>query len=101
MAARTTSTRRRRKSQPTPKRKGAAGPNKQPPAQARRFGEVATGLGLLHPDDLQQVLELQESLRRCGIGSPPLGVVLLELGYMTRRQVEQVLGVLEDQRLVE
>jgi hypothetical protein len=48
------------------------------------FGQIAVRLGILTKQQLQEVLELQRFAR----GHKPLGVLLMELNYVTQKDLE-------------
>lgn len=58
--------------------------------RSRLFGEHALEMGAVGPVELQAGLELQESLRLSGIGTPRIGAMLVSLGYMSHDQVAAV-----------
>ena len=51
------------------------------------FGQIAVRLGILTKQQLQEVLELQRFAR----GHKPLGVLLMELNYVTQKDLEKIL----------
>jgi len=51
------------------------------------FGQIAVRLGILTKQQLQEVLELQRFAR----GHKPLGVLLMELNYVTQKDLERIL----------
>src|SRR5258708_7788747 len=67
--------------------------DKQEKSQKRAdglFGQIAVKLGILTKAQLQEVLELQRFAR----GHKPLGVLLMELNYVTQKDLEDLLEVL-------
>lgn len=61
----------------------------------RRFGEIALGRGFIRAEQLREALALQEERRRTHGKAPLIGMLLVELGYMTTEQVLQVLEFAE------
>jgi hypothetical protein len=57
-------------------------------AEEKRFGRIATACRFITPAQLIEALEIQKR----SSPKPLLGAVLVELGYLTFRQVRQVLG---------
>lgn len=56
-----------------------------------RFGNIARGLGLAEPEDVDQALRLQEERRRSEQPHKKIGAILVEQGKMTDGHVQQVL----------
>ena len=64
---------------------------------ARRFGEIALDLGLVGREELELGLDYQENLRRKSGSAPPIGAVLVKLGFITKVQVVEILRVAESE----
>lgn len=60
----------------------------------RRFGEVAIDLGLIASDQLVEALTVQAERQAAGKPIKLLGQILLELGYLTPEQIQEVVDVL-------
>ena len=64
---------------------------------ARRFGEIALDLNLVGREELELGLDYQENLRRKSGSAPPIGAVLVKLGFLSREQVVEILRVAESE----
>lgn len=60
----------------------------------RRFGEVAIDLGLIASDQLVEALTVQAERQAAGKPIKLLGQILLELGFLTPEQIQEVVDVL-------
>lgn len=60
----------------------------------RQFGEVAIDLGFVDDAKVKEALALQAERRAAGRPDKLLGQVLLELGYLTTDQIQEVVDVL-------
>jgi len=63
--------------------------------RGRHFGQVAQELGLVAGYQVLEALDRQRLFAQTGRGTQPIGVHLVELGYVTEPQVEEVLCELE------
>ena len=56
-----------------------------------RFGELAMEAGYLTPERLERARRLQQQDAARGAVARPLGIICLQLGYMTFKQVSIIL----------
>lgn len=58
----------------------------------QRFGDVALQLGLLNSEQVERAVLLQQDEDAAGTPRRPLGLICMELGYLTFDQVMAVLA---------
>jgi len=60
--------------------------------ERQRFGEVALDLGLLTPEQLTDVVQIQHDEDVAGSPRRPLGLICMQRGYLSFEQVVAVLA---------
>jgi hypothetical protein len=66
--------------------------------EKRLFGEIAIAMGFVTSSQVKQTLEIQREMRRSGEGHKLIGVLLVEIGYMTPAQVIEVMKANDAER---
>lgn len=69
--------------------------------EKRLFGEIAIQRGFLTVTQVKQALEIQREMRRSGEGHKLIGVLLVELGYISADKVVEVLEAYDAERAAE
>jgi hypothetical protein len=69
--------------------------------EKRLFGEIAIQKGYVKTAQVKQALEIQREMRRSGEGHKLIGVLLVELGYLSPDQVVEVLETYDAERAAE
>ena len=66
--------------------------------EKRLFGEIAIERNYVSVAQVKQALEIQREMRRSGEGHKLIGVLLVELGYMSPKQVMEILEAYDAER---
>ncbi len=66
--------------------------------EKRLFGEIAIEKGFITLDQLRRALDIQREMIRSGEGHKLIGVLLVELGYLTPEQVVEILETYDRER---
>lgn len=69
--------------------------------EKRLFGEIAVAKGYLTLAQVKRALEIQREMIRSGEGHKLIGVLLVELGYLTPDQVCDILAAYDHERELE
>jgi len=69
--------------------------------EKRLFGEIAIQKGFVTIAQIKQALEIQREMRKSGEGHKLIGVLLVELGYMSPVQVMEILETYDAEREAE
>ena len=69
--------------------------------EKRLFGEIAIQKGYVTTAQVKQALEIQREMRRSGEGHKLIGVLLVELGYLSPDEVVEVLEAYDAERAAE
>jgi hypothetical protein len=69
--------------------------------EKRLFGEIAIEKGFITLAQLRRALDIQREMIRSGEGHKLVGVLLVELGYMTPEEVLAVLDAYDKEKAAE
>ena len=69
--------------------------------EKRLFGEIAIQKGFVTIAQIKQALEIQREMRKSGEGHKLIGVLLVELRFMTPVQVMEILEQYDAERAAE
>ena len=69
--------------------------------EKRLFGEIAVHKGYVTLAQVKRALEIQKEMIRSGEGHKLIGVLLVELGFMSPDQVCDVLQTFDEERAAE
>lgn len=69
--------------------------------EKRLFGEIAIQKNFVTVAQVKQALEIQREMRRAGEGHKLIGVLLVELGYLSPARVVEVLEAYDAERAAE